>query len=319
MVIRMSEFKKFKQSQWYGIVLLILMVVIFWAVFKLLAPQTFGSLGKMSTYLKTALIYSVGGCGLYFICVMGPFDFSIGANIVLSSVIAVTLSQRFGYLGLILGPIISGTLVGIVNGLVYIRLHISSLIVTVGLSLVYEALSVFATNGKEAILGTSLRGFGDYPANIILAIIAYLICGFILKYTKIGTYTYAIGSNEVVAKNMGINVNKYKVVAFTLCGFFVGIQSILTISYGTSMTSASNLSSMSRNFTPLMGTFFGLAFKKYGHPVLAIVIGEFIISLMFNGFVALGAPTTIQNVVTGIALLAIVTLTTKPVKGAVVK
>jgi len=70
---------------------------------------------------------------------------------------------------------------------------------------------------------------------------------------------------------------------------------------------------MSRNFTPLMGTFFGLAFKKYGHPVIAIVIGEMIIQLMFNGFVALGAPTTIQNVVTGAALLLIVALTTKPV------
>ena len=52
---------------------------------------------------------------------------------------------------------------------------------------------------------------------------------------------------------------------------------------------------------------------------MAIVIGEMIIQLMFNGFVALGAPTTIQNVVTGAALLLIVALTTKPVKGLVVK
>ena len=69
----------------------------------------------------------------------------------------------------------------------------------------------------------------------------------------------------------------------------------------------------------LMGTFFGLAFKKYGHPVIAIVVGEFIIQLLFQGFVALGAPTTVQNIVTGIVLLAIVTMTIKPVKGAVVK
>lgn len=47
----------------------------------------------------------------------------------------------------------------------------------------------------------------------------YCLCAFILKYTKIGTYTYAIGSNEVVAKNMGVNVSKYKIVAFTLAGF----------------------------------------------------------------------------------------------------
>ncbi len=315
----MKGLNKFKQSQWYGVVLLLLLVVLFWGVFKILAPETFGDAGRMSIYLKSALIYAVGGCGLYFICVMGPFDFSIGANIVLSSVIAVTMSQRLGYVGLVVAPIISGTLVGLINGIVYIKLHISSLIVTAGLSLIYEALSVFATNGKEAILDIDHRAFGDYPANLILALAAYLFAAFILKYTKIGTYTYAIGSNEVVAKNMGVNVNKYKVVAFVLCGFLVGIQSILTISYGTSMTSASNLSSMSRNFTPLMGTFFGLAFKNYGHPILAIVIGEFIIQLLFNGFVALGAPTTVQNIVTGIALLTIVTLTTKPVKGAVVK
>ena len=82
-----------------------------------------------------------------------------------------------------------------------IKLHISSLIVTCALSLIYEAFSVYATNGKNVILSADYRAFGDYPVNLILALIAYLLCAFILKYTKIGTYTYAIGSNEVVAKN----------------------------------------------------------------------------------------------------------------------
>ncbi|SHI82151.1 ribose transport system permease protein [Butyrivibrio fibrisolvens DSM 3071] len=311
--------KKLKENQWYGIVILVLMAILFWAVFKILRPDTFGSPDKVLQYIKTAFIYAIGGCGLYFICVMGPFDFSVGANIVLSAVVAVTASKYFGYAGLIIAPLICGTLVGLCNGIVYMKLQISSLIVTVGLSLIYEALAIFATNGKEAVLDKNLRAFGDYPWNIVLAFSAYLICAFILRYTKFGTYVYAIGSNEVVAKNMGVNIKKYKILAFTICGFFVGIQSILTISYGTSMTSASNLASMSRNFTPLMGTFFGLAFRKYGHPIVAIVIGEIIISMMFNGFVALGAPITIQNVITGIALLMIVTMTTKPVKGLVVK
>ncbi len=315
----MSKFQKFKQSQAFGLLLLIFIAFVFWAFFKMLAPETFGDFNKLQTYLKTALYYAVGGCGLYFICVMGPFDMSVGANIVLSSVIAVNMSKQFGYAGLLIAPIISGVLVGLLNGIVYIKLRISSLIVTAGLSLVYEALSIYATNGKEAILATNYRAFGDYPWNLVLALAAFFLCGFILKYTKIGTYTYAIGSNEVVAKNMGVNVDNPQAVPFTLCGLFVGIESILTISYGTSMTSASNLASMSRNFPPLMGTFFGLAFKKYGHPIVAIVIGEFIIELLFEGFVALGAPTTVQNIVTGIVLLAIVTMTIKPVKGAVVK
>ena len=43
-----------------------------------------------------------------------------------------------------------------------------------------------------------------------MAIVACIVAYIFLNYTKIGTYTYAIGSNEFVAKNMGINVNKYK-------------------------------------------------------------------------------------------------------------
>ena len=68
-----------------------------------------------------------------------------------------------------------------------------------------------------------------------------------------------------------------------------------------------------------MGTFFGIAFKKYGCPVTAIVIGEFIITMIFNGLVALDVPTTINDFVTGAVLLAIVTLTNRGIKGTVVK
>lgn len=113
--------KKLKQSQYYGIGLLVLMLVVFWAVFKVLAPTTFGSPEKLATYMKSALIYAVGGCGLYFICVMGPFDMSVGANIVLSSIIACNASEKFGYAGLIIAPLICGTIIGLINGIVYIN------------------------------------------------------------------------------------------------------------------------------------------------------------------------------------------------------
>ena len=74
-----------------------------------------------------------------------------------------------------------------------------------------------------------------------------------------------------------------------------------------------------RNFVPTMGCFFGLAFKKYGMPLPAIIIGEFVINIIFFGFIALGAPTAIQDVITGLALLIIITVTTKATKGEIVK
>ena len=315
----MDAIKKLQQSQWFGVGFLVVLTVLCWAIFKVLRPETFGSPEQILTYLQSALIYAVGGCGMYFIVTQGLWDFSIGSVLVLSCLLAIGCSQMFGIAGLVVAPILCGILLGFFNGLAYTVLRIPSLIVTVGLSLIYESFSVFAANWAGTRLDAQYNMFGAYPWDVILALIAFFICGFILKYTKVGTYINAIGTNELTAKNMGVNVDKYKFIAFILCAGFVGIMAVLYISYGTAQTPMTGMLSQSLNFTPLMGAFFGLAFKKYGHPVVAIVIGELIISMLFAGFVALGMPTTINNVVTGATLLAVVTLTVKRVKGAVVK
>ncbi len=314
-----TRLEKLKGTRAYGYLILLAMVLFFYAVFKILTPGNFGSPANLYSYLQSSIIYSVGGCGLYFIVVMGLFDFAVGANIVLSSIVGVILSQHFGYAGFIIGCLGCGTLIGFLIGMLYNQLNVPSMIVTVGLMLILECIAVIVAGGVKQTLPEELRFFSGAPGNIILAGLAFLLMFFILNYTKIGTYCNAIGSNEFTAKNMGINVKKYKLIGFILLHFFVGIMAILTVSYGTTMTALTGMSTMSRNFQPLMGTFFGVAFRKYRIPISAIVIGEFIISIIFNGFVALGAPTTIQNVVTGAALLAIVSLTARGARGSVVK
>jgi len=311
--------EKLKQSRYYGYLLLAAMLIFVYGVFKILTPGNFGSLDHLSAYLQSSIIYTVGGCGLYFIVVMGLFDFAVGSNVVLSSIVGVILSKRFGYAGFVLGCLGCGALIGLVIGFLYNRLNVPSMIVTVGVMLVLESVAVYVAGGEKQTLDEAYRFFSGAPGNLILALLAFLLMYFILNYTKIGTYCSAIGSNEFTAKNMGINVKKYKLIGFVLLHFFVGIMAILSVSYGTTMTALTEMSTMSRNFQPLMGTFFGVAFKKYGMPIPAIVVGEFIISMIFNGFVALGAPTTIQKMVTGAALLIIVTLTARGGKGSVVK
>ncbi len=314
-----KQLEKLKGSRYYGLVLLAAMLVVVYGFFKILTPSNFGSLNNLSSYLQSSIIYSVGGCGLYFIVVMGLFDFAVGSNVVLSSIVGVMLSQKFGYVGFVLGCLGCGTLLGFLIGMLYNRLNVPSMIVTVGVMLVFESVAVIVAGGEKQTLDPAYRFFSSAPGNFILAILAFLLMYFILNYTKIGTYCAAIGSNEFTAKNMGINVKKYKLIGFMLLHFFVGVMAILSVSYGTTMTALTGMSTMSRNFQPLMGTFFGVAFRKYGVPITAIVVGEFIISMIFSGFVALGAPTTIQNVVTGAALLIIVTLTARGGKGSVVK
>ena len=314
-----TKLQKLKGTRAYGYLILLAMVLFFYAVFKILTPDNFGSPANLYSYLQSSIIYSVGGCGLYFIVVMGLFDFAVGANVVLSSIVGVILSEHFGYVGFVVGCLGCGTLIGLMIGTLYNQLNVPSMIVTVGLMLIFECVAVFVAGGVKQTLAPELRFFSGAPGNIILAVLAFVLMYFILNYTKVGTYCNAIGSNEFTAKNMGINVKKYKLIGFMLLHFFVGIMAILTVSYGTTMTALTGMTTMNRNFQPLMGTFFGVAFRKYGMPISAIVIGEFIISIIFNGFVALGAPTTIQNVVTGAALLAIVALTARGARGSVVK
>ena len=304
-----------------GYLILLLLVVLSWGIFKILTPHNFGSFNNMLSYFQASLIASVGAVGFYFVMVMGMFDFSIGANIMLSAIVGCVFATKLGlgYVGLIIGALLCGCLVGLFNGSFYVKLRIPSMIVTTGLALIYESVANYIAGGVEQTLPAGLRVFGQMPGDIILAIAAFIVAYVFLNYTKIGTYTYAIGSNEFVAKNMGINVNKYKVLAFILSGGFLGIMAVLTISYGSSMVAVTGMASMSRNFIPTMGCFFGVAFKKYGIPLQAIIIGEFIINIIFFGFIALGAPTAIQDVITGFALLIIITVTTKINKGEIVK
>ena len=312
--------KKKMSSTVKGYLILCLMIFVSWLVFKLLTPDNFGTMDNMLSYFQASLIASAGAVGFYLVIVMGMFDFSIGAAIILASILGCKLAgMGYGYLGLLGGCLLTGAIIGACNGFFYVKLRIPSMIITTGLALIYESLANMIAGGAAQTLPADLRLFGQMPGNLILALLTFFAAYAILNYTKIGTYTYAIGSNEFIAKNMGIDVDRYKFLAFLISGIFFGIMSVLTISYGSSMVAVTGMASMSRNFIPTMGCFFGLAFKKYGIPIQAIVLGEFMINIIFYGFVALGAPTAIQDVITGFALLIIVALTTKTVRSAIVK
>ena len=313
--------KKKLSGKTKGYLILIVLLVASYGIFKIVTPDNFGSPKQILQYFQASLLAATGAVGFYFVMVMGMFDFSIGANIVLSSILGCVLATNFGlgYVGFVVGSILCGALIGLINGAFYVKLRIPSMIVTTGLALIYESVANYIAGGVEQTLPANIRAFGQMPWDIILALVACVVAYIFLNYTKIGTYTYAIGSDEFVAKNMGINVNKYKVLAFILSGAFLGVMAILTISYGSSMVAVTGMASMSRNFVPTMGCFFGLAFKKYGMPLPAIIIGEFVINIIFFGFIALGAPTAIQDVITGLALLIIITVTTKATKGEIVK
>ena len=88
-----------------GYLILLVMLIASWSVFKIITPDNFGSAKQMLQYFQASLLAATGAVGFYFVMTMGMFDFSIGANIVLSSIVGCVLATRFnlGYFGFVMG------------------------------------------------------------------------------------------------------------------------------------------------------------------------------------------------------------------------
>ena len=106
-----------------GYVILIGLVIVSWVIFKILTPHNFGSFSNMLNYFQASLIATVGAVGFYFVMVMGMFDFSIGANIMLSAIVGCVLATKFnlGYFGLIVGGFIKRNLLCKIKNSIYDR------------------------------------------------------------------------------------------------------------------------------------------------------------------------------------------------------
>ena len=86
-----------------GYLILLALVVASYAIFKLITPNNFGAPEQLLDYFQASLLAAVGASGFYFVMVMGMFDFSIGANIILSSITGCVLATTcgLGYFGVV--------------------------------------------------------------------------------------------------------------------------------------------------------------------------------------------------------------------------
>ena len=297
---------------------LLFSIVFTYILFRILQPNRFGSLESMLMVLKQSLIPAVGACGCFFAYIVGLFDMSMGANIILSGLVGCMLSIRFGYIGLFAGSMATGLMVGVVNALVTQKLRIPSVVATVGTLILYESFSYYITivaGGTNSLtLDHSLRAFGAYPWNLLLCSICFAAVYVLYKYSKLGVYCNAIGTNRKIAEEYGIDVDKWVFIASAVGGLFIGIMGMMSISYGSTFTPALNMESFKRGFSSMMGSFIGVAMKKYMNPVIAIILGEFLMYLLMNGLITCGVDSSLQDFVQGVVLILVVCVTMKTSK-----
>lgn len=287
--------KKFLKS-------LILPAVVY-AVFLILSPATFSKPNSLYIMFLQAIIPAVMGWGLCFMLISGLWDFSLGAVAVLVGIVAANVGLTYGLIPMLLAAVFLGIVLDMVTGAIYALLRIPSIVVTIAMALVYEAVGSLYKGGSGYTIPQELTMLGNPPFNFIIGVTAFFIAYALFNRTGFGTHVKAIGSSERLAKNMGIKPTRVKFTCFLVCGFFVGISALLQLSYGGSMIPKSGLESMTMVFQPMMGVFIALSLARICNIIIGVFIGEFTMSIISTGMISLGLPAALQNVVIGIFLL----------------
>lgn len=255
--------------------------------------------------------------GVTFIIITGGIDLSVGTVMTLSSVMAAVIVAKWGLpapLG-ILVAILTGTLAGLLNGVMVSRMKLPPFIATLGMLNVARGLSLVITDlspiyfplelgwrniAMGSVLGAIIPGF-DIPNGVLIMFVAALIAGLILSKTVIGRYTYAIGSNEEAARLSGVNVAVWKTAIYGLGGFFVGVGGVII---AARLNSAQPSLGLGYELDAIAAAVIGGVSLSGGEgTILGTIIGAFIISTLTNGLRILSVPQEWQIVVTGLIII----------------
>lgn len=292
-------------------------VIVLFIFFSIVAPNFFTVRSILSLALQTSAI-TLMGIGVTFAIITGGVDLSIGSVVALSGTIAVMVAIAGVpiWLSMLIGLLV-GVICGLLNGLMITKLRLSPFIATLGMSMVARGVALTVTNanawpgpegfsalGNGAIFGTGPRFPGiSYPVLIMIAVA--LIFGFILSRTRIGRYTYAVGSNEEAARLAGIKVGQVKVINYIIAG---SLSALVGIILASRMATSQPNSAIGYEMNAIAAAVIGGASLMGGvGTVGGTVLGSFIIGILTQGLTMAGANYFMEQIVIGLVLVGAVT------------
>lgn len=283
-----------------------------------LAPDTFLTAENFFNVLSRSSVNGIIAMGMTAVIISGGIDLSVGSMMALSGMVAGLIMTRSGnvvptaglmWIGTLAG-VGTGLLCGLLNGSVITKLNLPPFIVTLGTMSAFRGISYVMNKGMMFDVPTyTLLGQGSIagvPVNVLVFALIVLIAFFILRYTPLGRYTYAIGSNREAAYHAGVNVDRNLIAIYTLTGLFVGIAAMIA----TSRTvSAQPTAGISLELDIIAAVVIGGASLSGGRgTVVGTIIGTLLISFLRNGLTLLGISTNIQLVVIGAIIIGAVAL-----------
>jgi len=291
-------------------------VIVLFAVFSITARNFFTVRSVLSLALQTSTT-TLMGIGVTFTIITAGIDLSIGSVVAFTGTIAV-MAAIAGvpiWLSWIIG-VAFGAFCGLLNGLMITGLKLPPFIATLGMTFVVRGVALTITNanawpapeafgalGNNTLFrtGPQFPGF-SYPLLIMVAVA--LICHFVLRWTRIGRYTVAIGSNEEAARLSGIRVARVKIVSYVLCAALAGLAGVILAS--RMVTSQPN-SATGYELNAIASSVIGGTSLMGGVGTIGgTVIGSFIIGILTVGLTMQGANYFMQQIVIGLVVIGAV-------------
>ena len=244
-----------------------------------------------------------------FVIITGGIDLSVGAIVGLSAVMLGYSWKTFGFplpLAIVFALFIGG-LAGFVNGLVITRIKVPPLIMTIATLALYRGLAEGMSQAH------SVRGYPEWfyvlgqgdvlgvPTQLLILIVLIVIAGVALDRTTFGRTLYAIGANETAARFSALNVDRTKLVIYTLSGLASGLAAVVLVSRVT--TTRMDMG-MGYELDVIAAVVLGGTSIFGGSGTIwGTVIGLVMIQLLKNGLALTGVKGDATIVVIGVALI----------------
>ena len=294
----------------YGTFGILIIVMI---VFGIGQPTLFFSFDNITQIILQSSVNILIACGEFFAILIAGIDLSVGSVIALTGMFTgkLLILGMNPLLSILIGGILAGALIGLLNGLLVNITELHPFIITLGTQAIFRGVTLIISDarpvfGFNPIFGKLVAGrvYG-IPIPAIIAIVVALILGFITSKTKLGRNIYALGGNPQAAWFSGIDVKLHTLIVFVISGICAGIAGVVsTARVGAAEPGAgAGFETFAIAAAIIGGTsFFGGKGKIFG-----VVMGGLIIGVINNGLNLLTVPTYYQQIVMGGLIILAVT------------
>jgi ribose transport system permease protein len=272
---------------------------------------------NISILLKDSAFLGLVACGMAFPMIAGGIDLSLGGIVCAVGIICAHLSYDLGIPGfvIIFIAVLIGAVFGLLNGIVIAKIGLTEFVATLASGFLFSGLGI-ALSFKDAggrsvtrsITSDSYLAFGKYPLWenglylitvfwIIVAVVLYIV----LKKTKFGLYTYAIGSNDKSAKMSGVNTTKIKILGFVISGACAGLAAFMVTS---NLTSSPTLLGDGYEFKAIAACVVGGIMLGGGKgDTVNALLGALFMTIILNGIYKFGLDSAFVYIIQGLIIL----------------